>query len=189
MISMIHIDAKLAQTTINQTNKTYPDSITGVMRTHFDNLASIKNEMFTNSRLYFAPVKSIGRATFSVGNDKTEELPLDVEVSFRLHVSRATATDDQLLLSIKNNIVEIIDNKILKGYLNCPEVASEIMATMGNVVNYVDVLGINGDTNLQTMKCVDTVGVPHLKHRLVLMDDDQTIDIERAVNLDVVIND
>ena len=189
VISMIHIDAKLAQTTINQTNKTYPDSITGVMRTHFDNLASIKNEMFTNSRLYFAPVKSIGRATFSVGNNKTEELPLDVEVSFRLHVSRATATDDQLLLSIKNNIVEIIDTKILKGYLNCPEVASEIMATIGNVVNYVDVLGINGDTNLQTMKCVDTVGVPHLKHRLVLMDDDQTIDIERAVNLDIVIND
>jgi hypothetical protein len=98
--------------------------------------------------------------------------------------------DDILLLQLRKQIVEIVDEHIESGgYVNCAEIANSIMKEMGGSVKYVDILGINGDRELQTMKSVDPAVRPHLKTRLVLLDDGITIDSERGIGIETVIND
>ena len=189
MVSMLQIDAKHAKITANQNQKDFISSITGVLRRHFDYLGNARNEMFTNTRLFFEAFKSIGYGTFRIGPDVTEKLQLDIEVSLRLHVSSATAQDSVLRDSIKNQIVYIIDTKLTQGYLNLNEVANQVMSDLAGTVLMVDILGINGRTDIQTLRSLDNSVRPHLKHSLVLLDDESTIDVTRGLNLEYVVDD
>ena len=187
MISMLQIDAKHNQVTA--TNEDFIASIVKVLRVHFDNLGNTRNEMFTNTRLFFEAFKSIGYGTFRIGPDVTENLQLDIAVSLRLHVTSATATDDTLRDSIYNQIVYIIDTKLQQGYLNLNEVANQVMTDLAGTVLMVDVLGINGREEIQTLKSLDDSVRPHLKHSLVLLDDGNTIDVSRGLSLEFVVDD
>ena len=189
LVDMLQIDAKLAETTANKGTDAFQDSITDTLRVHYTNLGNAKNNLFTNTRLLFEPTKSMGYAEFAVGNDKTEELQLDVEVSLKIHVSQTDAGDSTLMTNVEQRIINIIDTKIEGGYLNLTEVASQIMSEIGDTVLHVDVVGINGDPSVQTLKCVDPEVRPHLKHKLMLLSDETTIDWTRGLNLEVVVND
>lgn len=187
MISMLQIDAKHNQVTAN--SEDFIASIVKVLRVHFDNLGNTRNEMFTNTRLFFEAFKSIGYGTFRIGPDVTENLQLDIAVKLRLHVSSATATDESLRDSIYDQIVYIIDTKLQQGYLNLNEVANQVMTDLAGTVLMVDVLGINGREEIQTLKSLDESVRPHLKHSLVLLNDGNTIDVSRGLDLEFVVDD
>jgi len=186
MIAMLQLDAKHTKVT-GQSN--FLSTISGVLRTHFDNLGNARNEMFTNTRLFFEAFKSIGYGVFRVGPDVNEQLQLDIEVSLRLHVASDTAADATLRESIKNQIVYIIDTKLQQGYLNLNEVANQVMSDLAGTIILVDVLGINGRPDIQTLKSLDSSVRPHLKHSLVLMDDGTTTVVTRGLNLEFVVDD
>ena len=177
LVDMLQMDAKLAQVTVMKedtsvgsnfgddgpTARTYPTSVVTVLRNHFDNIGKARDTMFTNTRLFFEPIKSLGFARFNVGNGVIRELPLDVAMKFRLHVTKDVYEDDILLIQLKKQIIEIIDNHIDRnGYVNCAEIANEITADMNGSIKHVDVLGIDGDPELQTMKSVDKGVHAHL---------------------------
>lgn len=204
LVDILQLDAKLAQVTVQRedervgsdfgddgpTSNRYPTTVVTVLRNHFDNVGKARDSMFTNTRLFFEPVKSLGFANFNVGNGELRELPLDVTMKFKLHVTKDVYEDDILLIQLKKQIVEIIDDHIdSNGYVNCVEIANDIKAQMGGTIKYVDILGINGDVDLQTMKSDDKEVRPHLRHVLKLLDDGVTIDSDRGMEIEAVIND
>ena len=203
-VDMLQLDAKLAQVGVQKEDLRvgsdfiddgpnalkYPSTVVRVLRAHFDNIGHARDSMFTNSRLFFEPVRSLGYANFSVGNGIVRELPLDISIAFRLHVTKAVYEDDILLTQLRKQIVSIIDTHIDRGgYLNCVEVAKQIVDEMNGSIKYVDVLGIDGDPDLQTMKSADKDVRPHLCHKLVLQSDGITIDVTRGLEIEVVINE
>ena len=203
-VDMLQLDAKLAQVGVNKedlrvgsdftddgpnANK-YPSTVVRVLRTHFDAIGNARDSMFTNTRLFFEPVRSLGYANFSIGNGVIKELPLDVSIKFRLHVTKSVYEDDILLLQLRKQIISLIDEHIDRGgYLNCVDIAKQIVADMSGSIKYVDVLGIDGDPDLQTMKSEDKDVRPHLCHKLVLQSDGITIDVERGLEIEAVINE
>ena len=69
------------------------------------------------------------------------------------------------------------------------EIAKLIKEANSDSVRYVDVLGIDGDQKLQTMRCVDPEVRPHLKHELQLEDDGVTITLTRGLDIEFVVAD
>lgn len=203
LCDMLQMDAKLAQVTVQKEDtsmgsdfeddgplsRTYPNTVVKILRTYFDNIGSARASMFTNTRLFFEPVKSLGFADFNIGNGVIRTLPLDVSMKFRLHVTKDVYEDDVMLIQLKSQIVKIVDAQIDSGYVNCSEIANKIVETLNGSVKWVDVLGINGDTDLQTMKSNDESVRVHLAHRLKVLEDDMTIDSERALDIEAVVND
>ena len=203
LCDMLQMDAKLAQTTVqiedtsvgsdfgpdDEYSRSYPVNVVKILRTHFDNVATARDTMFTNTRLFFEPIKSLGFADFNIGNGMTRNLPLDISMKFRLHVSKSVYEDDILLIQLKKQIVKIIDAQIDSGYVNCAEIASKIKEEMTGSIHWIDVLGIDGDPDLQTMKSDDPSVRPHLAHRLTLSSDSVTIDVERALEIEAVVNE
>ena len=151
---MLQMDAKLAiATTTEYTN--YPDSVCDQMSGYFDDIGEAKPKLFPNSRIFFEPLKSFGSSTFIV-NGVQKQLPLDITMGFRLYVNKSAAEDLNLLDTLKEQVTVIIDNKLSEGIVNCSDIAKEIATTISDSVQHVDVLGINGDQDLQTMTCSDT---------------------------------
>lgn len=203
LCDMLQMDAKLAQVTTvkedtsvgsdfgpdDESSRRYPSTVVKILRTYFDNIGNARDTMFTNSRLFFEPVKSLGYADFNVGNNVTKELSLDITMKFRLHVTKDAYEDDVLLIQMKKQIIKLIDTQIDSGHVNCAEIAAKITEEMDGTVKWVDVLGINGDPDLQTMKCDSKDVRPHLAHRLELSDDNSTIDVTRGLIIEAVINE
>lgn len=186
LVSMVQLDAKPVFTTANQLSNAYPASVNTVLRTHFDNLGRAKNEVFTNTRLYWAPLRSLGLATFQRTSDETEELQLDISIKFRIYVDAATATDKTLIENIKSSLIALVDKHLGSETFSCITVANAARDELGDIIKQIDVLGINGDTTLQTLSPVDKDVRCHLGHALELLDDGTTIDIGRALTLEVV---
>jgi hypothetical protein len=189
MVNMLHLDAKLTEADASSGMASYPANLVESMRAHFSNLGSVKNRLYTNTRLYFEPIRSLGFGKFYTDGETIKELPLDVTMKFRLHVSADVADDDNLMSSMKEYIIGIIDDHMASGSTNMTTLAQKIRDENSDSVKYVDVLGINGDANLQTMRAVDNSIKPHLKHTLVLLDDKETIDVTRGLELEFVVAD
>ena len=190
MVDMLQVDAKLSFTTANSNDRTYPDSLVDVMEAHFDKLGKARNQLFTNTRLFFSPVKSIGTSEFAIGDGNNITLPLDVTLKFRLRVSQATSDDETTRDTIREQIIEIVDDYVDEnGIINCVEIARRIRENLSETVQWVDVLGIDGDPSLQTMKSINPEAVPHLKHILTLLDDGKTISVDRGLDLEIVVQE
>ena len=186
LVSMTQLDAKLMFTTTNKATGAYPADVTNVLRTHFDNLGETKNRVFTNTRLYWAPLRSLGVATFNINADETRDLNLDISVGFRIHVEAGDAKDTTLVRNIKDRLIAITDECLKQETFSCIEVANRAQQEMSETIKQIDVLGINGDVTLQTLQPVDPEVRCHLAHTLELLDDDLTIDLSRALTMEVV---
>lgn len=189
LVNMLHIDAKLAETTAVKTSRSYPGNLVEVMRNHFNNLGSIKNRLYTNTKLFFEPMRSIGYGKFYTDGETTNEYPLDIRMGFRLHVSSDIAEDAAMIQFMKESVIGIIDNHMAEGGCSMTEIAKLIKEANSDSVRYVDVLGIDGDHKLQTMRCVDPEVRPHLKHELQLEDDGVTITLTRGLDIEFVVAD
>lgn len=189
LVNVLHVDAKLAETTTNKVIRTYPGSVVETMRSHFNNLGAVKNRLYTNTKLYFEPMRSLGFGRFYTDGETVATYPLDISMAFRLHVSPDIADDSTMLESLRESVIRLIDDHMAEGSTNMAVIAQLIKDNNSDSVRYVDVLGINGNESLQTMRCVDPEVRPHLKHELRLLDDNATIDLTRGLTLEFVIAD
>ncbi len=187
LLNMLQIDAKLAETSIVKSNHSYPRNLVSLMRTHFANLGNVKNRLYTNTKLFFEPMKSIGYGQFYTDGDTTTEYPLDITMGFKLHVSAEIANDETMLDNLRRSVISIIDDHMAEGGCSMTTIAELIKQNNSDSVRYVDVLGINGNQKLQTMRCVDPEVRPHLKHTLELEDDGITITLQRGLTLEFVV--
>ena len=187
LLNMLQIDAKLAETTVVKSTRSYPRNLISLMRTHFANLGNIKNRLYTNTKLFFEPMKSIGYGLFYTDGETTTEYPLDITMGFKLHVSAEIASDDTMLDNLRRSVISIIDDHMAEGGCSMTTIAELIKQNNSDSVRYVDVLGINGNQKLQTMRCVDPEVRPHLKHTLELEDDGITITLQRGLTLEFVV--
>lgn len=188
-INMIQLDAKLANTTEATSTRSYPSQLVRIMRTHFNNLGSARPKLYTSTKLYFEPMKSLGYDYFYTDGDTTKLLPLDVKMGFKLHVSSDIVEDPSLSDSLRQSVIELIDDAMEVGTTSMVDIADKIKSTNSDSVRYVDVLGINGDPNLQTMRAVSSEVKPHLRHKLVLGTDGVTITADRDLDLEFVVAD
>lgn len=187
LLNMLQVDAKLAETSIVKSTRSYPRNLVSLMRTHFSNLSNIKNRLYTNTKLFFEPMKSIGYGQFYTDGETTTEYPLDITMGFKLHVSAEIAGDDTMLNNLRMSVISIIDDHMAEGGCSMTAIAELIKQNNSDSVRYVDVLGINGDQKLQTMRCVNPEVRPHLKHTLELEDDGITVTLQRGLTLEFVV--
>lgn len=186
LINMPQFDAKLDETSRSKETVMHFDSITSRMRTHFLNLAGVKACLYTNTKLYFEPLRSLGNAEFFVSGNETKTLPLDVTMAFRLHVTADVLETEAIKTNLEESIINLIDNYLASNSLDMVAIAQKIKSENSDLVKHVDVLGVNGDPTLQTMRCADDDARPHLKHILEVLDDGKTIDLRRGLTLDFV---
>ena len=185
LVQMIHLDAKLMMGTVSAYSD-YPEPTRDLLRSYFTTTMDVAtNQLMERTRLFFEPLRSLGYGTYKNAAGQSLEMSLDITIAFRVYVAAASVSDSELIDLVKSTIVSIIDEQISEGTVSCIEIAKLLQAKMPDTIEMVDILGINGDSNLQTLIFSDTFTRPHLKHQLELLEDG-TIDISRGLNLEVV---
>ena len=189
-LNAIMIDAKVyASEHPDQIN--YISGITGTLMTYLNYLLSESKHLLEQTELYFRPINTIGNGKFNIGNEVPVILPLASSYSLRVHVPKYIVQDEELQSTIRNNIISIIEDSIVNSTksgerISMTEIADIIANTLNDYIYSVDVLGINGKKDLQTMTPINEHDQPSIATRLVI-NKDGIIVFEKDVDVEFVV--
>jgi len=143
-----------------------------------------RDRMLERTHVYYAPVRTFGLGDFKAQNGDVFTHNLEITVGLKLHVPISVIRDNATKDIIRNNILSMIKARLETGNFNMVDIANEIKETMSDNIYYVDIDGIDGDPDLQTLVSVDKdICRPYLKQRLVL-DTNNAVIVEDALNLE-----
>ena len=159
----------------------YEQMIRLAIKKHADTVMTVKDRLLPNTEIYYTPFRSIGTALFRASSVLTQEHDLEIGISITLHVIRRVISDRATQENIRNRIIAILDDMLTNKVFSLTEVAEAIIADMSDLIISVDVNGINGIENIQTMMHIEDGTVLNLKHRIDIVEG--RLKLNRDLNL------
>ena len=181
-VEMIHCDYKLSLSEDAEYSN-YAEDVRELLRSYLNELKAITPSLLARTKLYFSPIRTFGYAEFKGSNGSTQMLPVQFSTELGLHVEAYVKSNALSQKTIKQIIINLIDDSTKSGIINMSELAKRILKELSDNVLYVDVLGMNGNKVQQTLIPVSEDTHPQLKQILVLYDDN-TLHVDRALDLD-----
>ena len=154
LVYMMMIDARMY---ISQgpTHTNFITELPSVLESYFSTLIAAKEKLIEQTELYYRPIRTIGLATFSVGDGITIKQQLDMSFRIKLHVPQFVKNSEEHQTTIRKNVIEITEEAIASTKVSMTDIATIIKNKLSNYVDNIDVLGINGDEELQTIHVLD----------------------------------
>lgn len=181
-VDMLHCDYKLLESEETEYIDHRSD-VQELLRSYFELLDATKPQLLERTELYYAPVRSMGTGMFKGANGDTIEHPLEITVTLRLHVAASFGASEANKETIRNNVLTILEQHISSGSISCAVLANEIRNQLSDTVLYVDVLGINGNPDVQTLISDEpSKSAVRLKSVLTL-DKDGKVSVEKGLTI------
>lgn len=184
LINMMHMDARLYHSDDPVQSKFVTD-IPATLESYFSTLTSARGKILEETRLYYRPIRTIGNARFSVGDGVEVYKSLDMSFKLRLHVPQFVKNSIETQALVTTSIGNIIEAYLSNKKISMTEVATIIREKLSNYVDAVDVLGINGDRDLQTVVVVDDDAVTSISRVLTILQDGSTV-LSKDISIEFV---
>lgn len=182
-VNTLMIDAKI-YISEHPTQITYRTNLPVVLESYFSTLRTALELLLERDELYFRPIKTIGNASFNVGNGIVTTMPLNLSIKLKCFVSSSVISNTTLTTTIEESIASLIEPAIANRSISLTDIAKLIKANI-DYIDSVDVLGINGDTELQTITIGDESVQPSVEQKLYLTKDKQ-IALKRSIDIEFV---
>lgn len=183
-VEMLLIDAKLFASE-RSAELTFVDQMYSTLEGYFSTIRTLQSQMLELTYVYFKCIKSVGTAKYNLGDNVTTTG--DIELSFKInaYVPSYVKTSESIQTTIKDQLCELINAQIKTRVINMQEIFDTVKSQMSDYIDYFDLLGINGNTDLQTFQIVDSEVQPSLKRKLVLTDDN-ILSLENDLEVDFI---
>lgn len=186
-INAMMIDAKLYLSE-HPTQIEYRRKFSQTLESYFSTLRAATDKLPERDLLYFRPTRTMGNAKFGIGDSVVVSMLLNMSIRFKCHVASNVVADDELKETITNTIVAMIESIIsTKESVSLTEMCTSIKDAI-DYIEYIDVLGINDDTELQTITVMEDGVQPSIAQELYLTKDNQ-LAIRKAVDVEYVVVD
>lgn len=138
-------------------------------------------ELLENTHLYYRPKRSIGNASFSVGNNVIKVLPLQLATEFTLTVKSFVYEDDNLRNLLSNKVLEYVKMCIGENMLSATSISKIVLDNLGEYVDAVAVSGFNTKEDLSGALTAEEKYEAYQTQVLRPVDDDAKLSIRRLV--------
>lgn len=180
-IQALMLDAKLYLSE-HPDSISYRENITSTLESYFETIRIATNNLLERDRIYFKPLRTMGYGEFDIGNGVTVVLPLELSIKFKVYLDNEAYSNVTLQESIKEEIIEQIEVDLSSDRISLSEIAMKCKDKIVHI-EAIDVLGINGDIELQTISIVDESVQPSIKQELYLTQDNE-LNIRKAVDIE-----
>ena len=123
----------------------------GEFNAYISSISRVQNQLIEITDLFLRPVKTIGTARFSTGDETivTRDLGFAFEIAF--HVTRAVDASESLKNTIRETTRQIVQSHISKDIISVAAITKDLQETLGDQIHSVDLVGIQGpDGRLST---------------------------------------
>jgi hypothetical protein len=181
-IESFMLDARLYASS-SPSDITYLASISEEINAYVDQVKEMNGALIDRTEMYFKPVRTIGSADFSLGNELTVRMSLGLGFKIVYYVTRAVNVDDALKTSMINTTERIIEEKMSKKTISLQDMSEELKAALKDNIESIDSLGINGVTTTQTLFVKDNDISPMVGRKLTL-NQDGSLSLKRDITVE-----
>lgn len=180
-INALMLDAKIYLSE-HPKHVSYRDALPETLESYFATLRSAADLLLERDLLYFRPIRTLGSSQFNIGDSIVVTMPLTMSLKLRCFVGADVAADTQLRETITESIINLIEPEIQEKQISLTDLASLVKEKI-DYIEFVDVLGINDDTALQTLTIVEEGVQPSIAQELYLTKDN-TLSIKKSIDVE-----
>lgn len=184
LVHMMQFDARLFYSE-DPAHINFIQELPLILESYFSIIETAKDKILEETKLYFRPIRTIGTSLFSIGDGRTSNQQLDMSFRMKLHVPQFVKNDETLQNEIRDNIITITEEAIARESVSMTDIANIIKEKLSSYIDNIDVLGINGDSELQTIHVLDNDAQSSIARILVILKDN-TLTLEKDVTLEFV---
>lgn len=194
-LNMIHIASKIKYQPRRwpMENESTINVLQSTIRGHCAQLETLQDRLLEGTEVYYQPRRSFGKALCWGTTSYPKYYNLEISIALRLHIVRRLQSElqygsrsaESTLDSIREDVIVMVDEMLSKGYCSLVELGKQITTQFTGLVTSVDLLGINGDSNLQTLKPVDKEVNLSLKTE-VIAESKSVLSTDRALRIEFV---
>jgi len=187
LIHTLQIDAKIYASE-NPIQQKFCDDLVSLLETYFTSVAKAKMQILEQTEIYFRPIKTIGTATFDLGDGHRVLQSLNMSFKMKIYVPEYIYNDLLIQESIKQDVIKITEQAILTKGISMVDIANKIKEQIGDIIISIDVLGINGTIALQTIFIVDEDAQASVANYLSISKNGE-ITLNKSVDIEFVMID
>lgn len=137
---------------------TLPATLTSMSQS----LDPIRNDLMEETYLYYKPFRTMGSATFNLGNGKSTTLDLGMGFQVTLYVDAPTYKNNNLKSVLKSTVISTINTCLTQTVISIEDISSQIKTALADSVKAIAMAGINGDETLRTISPATPDTAPNL---------------------------
>lgn len=181
-VEAIQFDARLYAAQ-DDTSTTYVSGLTSTLVTNAHALDDIRNVLLERTALYYKPFRTIGHASYGVGNGLTETLPLAIGLDVTYYVPEAVRQNTTLTDEIKSLTITTLSTYITDNTVYSTAAISKLLATAFSAnITTLDVSGFWRNDSYKTLAVLDDDVSPSLAWVLT-KNTDQTLSMVADVTV------
>lgn len=163
-------------------DQTITRTISERLQNFANQIATIDSSFIEDANVFYKPTRTMGIATFGIGNSETITLPLSLSFFLTVYLDPATYTSDVTKDTMEASIISIINEEIQKPIISSSDIANTIKERLGSINASVEMGGINGDDSLRLIALKDTTGSVGIEYTLSILTDGS---IDRRPNVNI----
>lgn len=139
---------------------------------YLDILRELQEQMLERTNIFFRCGKSTGTATFNLGDGITSTENIEMSFKIRCYVKSYVKQSTEIQRDITTRTINAISDAISNSKtLSMLDIFEQVKSKMSDYIDHFDLLGINGNTDMQTFNILDEDAKPSIRLKLVLTED------------------
>jgi hypothetical protein len=166
LIPSIMFDGRLYAST-DPSDKEIISSIYSLLQNYANQVVTLDAGLLESSEVYYRPARTMGYAVYGTGNSLTSTLPLELSFTISLYVSLAVYNNINLITTMQNTIISILNTSIQSSPISIANIESTIVTQLGSNIEGIAMGGINNNDSLRLIALEDSSSTPSLEYILV----------------------
>ena len=187
LVYMMQIDARMYMSQ-DPVHESFTTRLPAILESYFTSIEGAKEKILEETKLYYRPIRTIGQATFGLGDGRTSIQNLDMSFRMKLHVPQFVKNSEEYQKTCITNIVSITEDALTTDKINMTDIATLIKEKLSSYIDNIDVLGINGDKELQTIQVLNDDAQASVARVLKILKDG-SLSLEKDITLEFVATD
>lgn len=182
LINLMHIDARMYASE-DPVHEKFTTTLPDILESYFAVITTAKGKILEETKLYYRPIRTIGTANFAIGDGVNIIQNLDISFKMKLHVPAYVKNSIEYKELIESSVVKITESYLTKKKISMTEIAAAIKDKLESYIDSVDVLGINGVEELQTIQVVDDDAITSVARVLKILQDG-TLSLQKDIDVE-----
>lgn len=165
-IMTIQFDARLYESE-DPNDIAFVKTLPSLLSDKAKSLDPIRDQLIERTYLYYLPFRTVGDATYGIGDSRQVTMPLEMSYSIIYYVSEAVKSDTTVQNVITTNTLNAINSYVQNGNISTDDLSSNLKTLFTGLVDHVSISGID-NTTTKTVK-IDTDGAsPSIEKKLTI---------------------
>ena len=166
-VDAMMIDARMYASDAPQDND-YIETLPRRLQEYNDDMSDIQKTLIEETRLFFTPIRTLGRTTFGLGGGEVKTASLGLSFAITYYVSSRVMGDESVQDILRQQTVDVIRDEVKQKTISMTNIAKTLLTTFQDQVISVDIGGINDTDTDQTFFVQNTDAIPMV--RLILQE-------------------